>query len=459
MSRTLVVSISGIRGVVGRGLDPEVVSRYAGAYAGWCHDRAGGKTPVIVVGRDARVSGALYAELVMNTLQAAGCDVIDAGLATTPTVEMAVIREGATGGIVLSASHNPAEWNALKLLGPSGEFLSPAEAADVIERAAGPWADYDTLGQRRSASYLEYHVQAVVNLPEIDVESIRKRDFRIVVDGINSVGAIAIPAMLEALGVRKEQIILVNGEPHGRFAHPAEPLPQNLVETCAVVKREGADLGLVVDPDADRLALIQDGGVYVSEELTQVLATDFWWGHHDGPFVTNLSSSRAIEDVARQRGQQVFRSAVGEINVVEEMKRTGAVIGGEGNGGVILSALHNGRDALVGAAFILQHLVNQGRALSSLVADLPAYHMAKLKTDIAGHDPDVLLARMAQRYAGSDGAGRVSTVDGVKVDLDEGWVHMRRSNTEPIIRVYAEAGSPEAAHALGERFMAELLDD
>jgi len=413
----------------------------------------------VVVGRDARVSGALFADMVMGTLQAAGCDVIDAGLATTPTVEMAVVKEGATGGIILSASHNPAEWNALKLLGGKGEFLSPAEASDVIARseagpdASGAWVSYDAYGTRRTESYLDYHIEQILALPEIKPDVIARRDFRIVVDAVNSVGGIALPALLRRLGIRDEQMVLIHCEPTGLFAHPAEPLPENLTEICARVASEGADLGLVVDPDADRLALIEDGGTYMSEELTQVIAADFWWGHHDGPFVTNLSSSRAIDDVAARRGQASYRAAVGEINVVEEMKRRGAVIGGEGNGGVILPALHHGRDALVGTAMVLQHLADTGHSLSDVRKGLPRYDIVKMKTDIGDRDPGALLDTMAKRYADA----RISTIDGVKIDLDEGWVHLRRSNTEPIIRVYAESTSADAARALGERFMGELL--
>ncbi len=455
MSKTLVVSISGVRGIFGAGLDPEVIVRFASAYGRWILSQSSGNATV-VVGRDARVSGPVCADLVMRTLQSHGIDVVDAGLATTPTVEKAVIACGAAGGIVLSASHNPAEWNALKLLNARGEFLPPVEAEAVIalaERAADEWAAWDGIGDRREQDFLNGHIEAVCGLDGIDPGAIAKRDFRIVVDAVNSVGGIAIPALLERLGVRKEQIVALHCEPTGRFAHPAEPLPQNLTEIIERVGEEGADLGLVVDPDADRLALIADGGVYVSEELTQVLAADFWWQSHSGPFATNLSSSRAIEDVAARHGESVYRSAVGEINVVERMKEVGAAIGGEGNGGVILPDLHYGRDALVGTALILQHLANTGMKLSEWVAEMPVYHIAKLKTDIEGMDPDTLLERMAERYAGE----RISTIDGVKIDLEEGWVHMRKSNTEPIIRVYAEASSAEAATALGQRFMTELL--
>ena len=454
MSRTLVVSISGIRGIFGAGLDPEVIVRYASAYGDWIRSQS--SSPCVVVGRDARVSGPVCADLVMRTLQSQGIAVIDAGLATTPTVEMAVLMEKATGGIVLSASHNPAEWNALKLLNSRGEFLPPVDAQRLIDAAGQPdrhWANWDGLGDVRTEDYLDRHVETVCALDGILPDRIADRDFRVVVDAVNSVGGIALPVLLRRLGVRDEQIVRLHCEPTGRFAHPAEPLPENLTEIIERVGAEGADLGLVVDPDADRLALIADGGVYVSEELTQVLAADFWWQTHSGPFATNLSSSRAIEDVARRHGQETYRSAVGEINVVEKMKEVGAAIGGEGNGGVILPDLHYGRDALVGAALILQRLADTGAALSEWVADMPTYHMAKTKTNIGSLDPESLLARMADRYRGE----RISTVDGVKIDLAEGWVNMRKSNTEPIIRVYTEAGSPEAAQAMAARFMQELL--
>ncbi len=456
MSQTLVVSISGIRGIFGRGLNPDVLVRYASAYGDWILARSG-DGPKVIVGRDARVSGPICSRIVVDTLLSQGIDVVDAGLATTPTVEMAVLKEGASGGIVLSASHNPAEWNALKLLNEKGEFLSPSDAEKLIQAAESGsrlWADYQDLGSLTQRDYLTYHVDAVAALPEIDVESIASRDFRIVVDAVNSVGGIAIPEMLSKLGVREDQIVKLHCEPTGIFAHPAEPLPENLTEICERVAVEGADLGIVVDPDADRLALIADGGVYVSEELTQVLAADFWWKYHRGPFATNLSSSRAVELVAAKYDAEVFRSAVGEINVVEEMKRVSAVIGGEGNGGVILPDLHYGRDALVGTALILQHLTNSASSLSELVSSMPTLKIAKLKTDIGDLDPDTVLAKMAQRYADE----RISTIDGVKIDFDDGWVHMRKSNTEPIIRVYAEAGSQEEATSLGQRFMIELLD-
>ncbi len=457
MAETLIVSISGIRGVVGSGLDPAVLVKFSSAYANWLRKRSDHERPTVVVGRDGRVTGAMCEAVVVATLQAAGCDVVALGLATTPTVEMAVLFEQAQGGIVLSASHNPAEWNALKLLNEKGEFLSPDEGSELLSIAklgtGEDWfVDYEQVGQVRQADYLDAHIDAILALDFLDADLIAKSNFKVVVDGINSVGGFAMPRLLERLGVAADQIVCLNCEPTGRFAHVAEPLPQNLTETIAEVGRCGADLGVVVDPDADRLALVADGGVYVSEELTQVIAADFLWGKRKGPFVTNLSSSRAIDDVAARHGQEVFRSAVGEINVVKKMQEVGAILGGEGNGGVILPDLHYGRDALVGTAMVLQHLAETGLSLSQVAASMPTYFMAKLKAEIGATSPDEALAAMASRYSNE----RISTIDGVKIDLDDGWVHMRKSNTEPIVRVYAEAGSKHEVHELGTRFLSEL---
>lgn len=459
MKKTLMVSISGIRGIFGAGLDPQVLVHYTQAYGTWCRRRAQetGRAPLVVVGRDARVTGELCSRIVMSTLQATGCDVIDADLSTTPTVEMAVLAENASGGIILSASHNPAEWNALKLLNEKGEFLSPEEGREVIRLADDGEAEivaYDQIGSYRPNDYLDYHIDQILALDFIHADQIAAQNFRVVVDGIDSVGGIALPALLRRLGLKEENILCLNCEPTGHFSHVAEPLPQNLVGTIDYVAETGADLGIVVDPDADRLALIEDGGRYLSEELTQVLAADFLWGFRSGPFVTNLSSSRAIEDVAARHGEKVYRSAVGEINVVKKMQAVEAMLGGEGNGGVILPDLHYGRDALVGVAMVLQHLTNQQAKLSEVRAGLPAYTISKNKTEIGDLDPDTLLAAMAKKYQDE----KISTIDGVKIDFADGWVHMRKSNTEPIIRVYAEAPSQAEADALGQRFMRELLD-
>ena len=450
----LIVSISGIRGVFGDGLDPATLVRFTSAYGAWLRERAQ-RVPTVVVGRDGRVTGEVCSRIVTATLQSVGCHVIDAGLATTPTVEMGVLKEKADGGIILSASHNPAEWNALKLLNERGEFLSAEDGQAVIDRAESGedfTVAYDLIGTYRSANFLSYHIEQILALPYIDPEQIAARDFKVVVDGINSVGGVALPALLEALGV--ERVHVVNGEPTGRFAHGAEPLPEHLTETTALVEETGADLGLVVDPDADRLALIADGGTFFGEERTQVVAADFLMRKEPGPFATNLSSSRLIEDVMARYGQPVHRSAVGEVNVVEAMRAHGAVLGGEGNGGVILPALHYGRDALAGAALVLQFLAETGQSLSELGASYPEYHISKNKLPLDGLDAKALLGALAERYADE----RISTVDGVKIDFEDGWVHLRTSNTEPIVRIYTEARTREEADALAERFKRELQE-
>lgn len=456
----LIASVSGIRGVFGDGLDPAVLVRYSAAFGGWLRQRHEGPgRPLAVVGRDGRDTGDICARLVTATLQAAGCDVVDGGLATTPSVAMGVLKHEASGAVILSASHNPAPWNALKLLGPSSTFLTPDEGAEVLalaEQGAEAFTvAHDQTGTYRQDDLLPYHIEKILALDLIDAEAIRARGFRVVVDGINSVGAFAIPALLRELGV--SEIDVLNGEVDGQFAHNPEPLPANVTEAMERVRASGADLGVVVDPDADRLAFVEDGGAFFGEELTQVVAADFVLGHTPGPVATNLSSSRAMDDIAAKHGQDSHRSAVGEIHVVREMQRVGAVVGGEGAGGVILPGLHYGRDALVGVALTLQHLAETGQSLSQIRASYPAYHIAKHKLPLAGLDAKTLLASLAERYEAAPDA-RVSTVDGVKVDLPDGWVHVRTSNTEPIVRVYAEADSPEAADALAERFKTELVD-
>lgn len=460
----LIASVSGIRGVFGDGLDPAVLVRYTSAFAAWLREAgAPERAPRVVVGRDGRVTGDVCARLVTATLQASGCDVIDVGLATTPTVAMAVLKHEASGAVILSASHNPAQWNALKLLDARGEFLGPDEGAAVLALAEGgadATAARHTVGYERLGGYatddaLPYHIEKILDLPFIDADAIAARDFHVVVDGINSVGAFAIPALLRALGVGRVEVL--NAEVTGRFAHNPEPLPEHITQITARVAETGADLGVIVDPDADRLAFVEDGGRFFGEELTQVVAADFVLRKTLGPVATNLSSSRALDDVAAAHGAEVVRSPVGEIHVVRAMQAAGAVIGGEGNGGVIVPGLHYGRDALVGTAMLLQHLAETGKRLSEIRAELPVYHIAKHKVDLdPAMVPRALLDRLAARYAGVDGA-RVSTADGVKVDLPEGWAHVRASNTEPILRVYAEAATPEAADALAERFKAELI--
>ncbi len=447
----LIASISGIRGVFGDGLDPDVLVRYASAYAIWVRDQTS-ETPLIVVGRDARLTGPVCSQIVTATLRSAGCNVIDAGLATTPTVEMAVLKEHATGGIIFSASHNPAEWNALKLLNGRGEILSPEDGEAVMqlaEESPNAAVGYDAIGAFDRCDYLDYHIEQILKLPFVNLEQIRGRRFKVVVDAVNSVGGIAVPALLVSMGVLESDITYLNCEPTGLFAHDPEPLPANLTELMHAVTHSGADIGIAVDPDADRLAFVQDDGAFFGEELTQVLAADFIWSRSPGPFVTNLSSSRAIDDVAARHGQIVYRSAVGEINVVEKMKEVGAILGGEGNGGVILPDLHYGRDGLVGIAIALQLLAERETTLSEVRSRMPDYVMAKKKVSIDGLNPDDVLARLKDESRGL----RVIDIDGVKIDLDEGWVHMRKSNTEPIIRVYSEATTAGTANELADRYV------
>ena len=454
---TLIASISGVRGIVGDGLDPSVLVRYAGAYGSWCRERArnDGRSPLIVVGRDARPSGEACAQIVIGTLRGMWCDVMDVGLASTPTVEMAVLDNNAAGGIILSASHNPEEWNALKLLNEKGEFLTPAQGETIIEKADAGEATpvrYGDLGSYTSRDALPDHIDAILALDLIDPKKIAAQNLSVVVDGINSVGGIALPRLLHRLGVAEAHVHCLHCEPTGRFAHSAEPRPAHLTELTEAVPELGADLGLAVDPDADRLALVDDQGRFVLEELTQVLAADFVWGHRSGPFVTNLSSSRAIDDVAAEHDQPVHRSAVGEINVVQRMHETDAILGGEGNGGVIVPDLHYGRDALAGTAFILQHLAETGAPLSALHDALPHYAMVKDQLPLPEIEADRLLGEMADRTE----EGELSTIDGLKIDFEDRWVHMRPSNTEPILRVYAEAPTESEAQALANRFKDRL---
>ncbi len=454
----LIASISGIRGVFGDGLSARALVRYAQAYARWLNETTT-RQPLVVVGRDGRVTGDVAARLVTGALQAAGCHVIYTGLATTPTVEMGVIKESADGGIILSASHNPAQWNALKLLDRNGEFLNSEAGQRVLDLADSGedfTVPYDRIGMFRTADLLPHHIKEILALPYIDAEAIAARDFSVVVDGINSVGGVAVPALLEALGVKTVQVI--HGEPTGRFAHNPEPLPEHVKDATALVRELGADIGFVVDPDVDRLALIADGGAFIGEEKTQVIAADFMMRRRPGPFATNLSSSRLIEDVMKPYGQPVHRSAVGEAHVVAMMKEVDAVIGGEGNGGVILPDLHYGRDALAGIAIFLQHLASLDATLSEVDATFPSYFITKDRLPLDGIDAGQALSRLAAKYE-RDSDASVSTIDGVKVDLPEGWVHLRTSNTEPILRVYAEARTPEVALKLAERFKRELTAD
>lgn len=452
----LMVSISGIRGVFGDGLDPHVLVKYTQAYGTWMKNRAEqiGKNPLICIGRDARVTGEICATIVAATLQSCGLDVLDGGLATTPTVEMAVLGENAVGGIILSASHNPEQWNALKLLNELGEFLTPEQGQEIIQIAENGGAktvSYQEIGSYQQKDMLPYHIDKILELPYIQPNVIAKQNFKVVVDGINSVGGFAIPALLKALGV--EAVTVLNAEPTGIFAHNPEPLPEHLTQITQEVAKSGADLGIVVDPDADRLAFVEDGGRFFGEELTQVAVADFMMRFKPGTFVTNLSSSRACEDVMARYQQKVVRSAVGEANVVVEMKKQGAVLGGEGNGGVILPDLHYGRDALVGTAMMLQYLAEQGKKLSEVRADMPVYFISKNKVELAeGLNADAVLESLKTKYSNE----KCNDLDGLKIDFEEGWVHLRKSNTEPIIRIYAEAKTMQQADAFAQEIINQV---
>ncbi|MBR5819918.1 MAG: phosphoglucosamine mutase, partial [Alistipes sp.] len=407
----------------------------------------------IVVGRDARLSGELVADLVEGTLLAAGADVIDLGMCTTPGTEMAVITKRADGGIIITASHNPRQWNALKLLNAEGEFLSDEEGKQVLAMAEEAY-DYpaiDEIGKVLSREdFNEEHIRQVLALPLVDVEAVRSRKFRVVVDAVNSIGGVVIPRLLEELGC---EVIRLNCDPTGEFAHNPEPLPENLTEISEVIVREGADLGIVVDPDVDRLAFVSEDGSMFVEEYTLVAVADYILSRKVGNTVSNLSSSRALRDVTEQHGGKYAAAAVGEVNVEAKMKETGAVIGGEGNGGVIYPELHYGRDALVGTALFLTYLAEKGMKMTELRKTYPAYFASKNKIQLTpAIDVDKVLVEMKGRYAHE----QVTDIDGVKIDFAENWVHLRKSNTEPIIRVYTEAKSMEEAEALAQKFMAEI---
>ena len=454
---TLIKSISGIRGTVGgapgENLTPPDIVKFAAAYAAWLKERTGKTRLKVVTGRDARISGDMVASLVEGALAGCGADVVSLGLATTPTVEMAVVAEKADGGIIITASHNPRQWNALKLLDARGEFLSDAQGKRVLEIAesnAFAFVPVDELGKRRKRAFGEAHIEAVLNLPLVDAAAVRKAGFRVVVDAVNSVGGIVIPELLRRLGV---DVVELNCTPDGNFAHNPEPLPENLTEISERVVREKADLGIVVDPDVDRLALVCEKGEVFGEEYTLVSVADYVLSHTPGTAVSNLSSSRALRDVTRARGGAYHAAAVGEVNVVAKMKEVGAVIGGEGNGGVIYPELHYGRDALVGVALFLTLLAGSGKKCSELKAAYPQYHISKNKIQLApGTDVDALLKAVREKYADEE----INDIDGVKIDFPEGWVHLRKSNTEPIVRVYSESGTREAAEALAARIMEDV---
>ena len=452
---TLIKSISGIRGTIGgtpgENLTPVDVVKFTAAYGTWLKRENPGQRIGVVVGRDGRMSGGMVSELVVGTLLGCGIDVAFLGLATTPTVEMAVIGKQAEGGIILTASHNPKEWNALKLLNGAGEFISGAEGEKILQLAEADDFDFagvDDLGKlMEKASYDDEHIKAVFHLPLVDYKAIKKAKLTVVVDGINSVGGVVIPKMLKLLGVK---VIELNCKPDGRFAHDPEPLAKNLTGISEAVVKNKAKMGIVVDPDVDRLAFISEDGTMFGEEYTLVAVADYILNHTPGPVVSNLSSSRALRDVSKAHGCEYFASAVGEVNVVAKMKEVGAVIGGEGNGGVIYPELHYGRDALVGIALFLTLFVKSGKTMSQLRAGYPEYHMSKNKIALAPEmDVDAILVAVKESYASE----KVNDVDGVKIDFADGWVHLRKSNTEPIIRVYSEGRTPEEAEKLAGQVM------
>ncbi len=455
---TLIKSISGIRGTIGGhagdNLTPLDVVKFTTAYARLIAERNPGRKLTIVIGRDARISGEMVANLVEGTLLGCGVDVVNVGLCTTPGTELAVTAHKADGGIIITASHNPRQWNALKLLNGEGEFLSDAEGKRVLAMAEEEYFAYpeiDGIGHVVSReSYNERHIEQVLALPLVDVEAVRARKFKVVVDAVNSVGGIVMPELLRRLGC---EVVELNCEPTGEFAHNPEPLPQNLTQIAQVIVREKADLGIVVDPDVDRLAFVNEDGTMFVEEYTLVAVADYVLSHKVGNTVSNLSSSRALRDVTERHGGRYYASAVGEVNVVAKMKEVGAVIGGEGNGGVIYPELHYGRDALVGTALFLTHLAKCGMTMTQLRATYPAYYASKNKIELTpAIDVDKVLREIKARYAGE----KVNDIDGVKIDFAENWVHLRKSNTEPIIRVYTEAKSMEEADALAQRFIGKI---
>ena len=430
---------------MGDGLNPVDIVRFTAAYA--TQRRAAlPDNNKIVVGRDARISGEMVYQIVSGTLMGMGYDVVNIGLASTPTTELAVVGEGAAGGIILTASHNPKQWNALKLLNEKGEFLNDAEGKGVLaiaEKEDFTFAEVDVLGYVCEKDYLPYHIENVLNLALVDKEAIAAKNFTVAIDCVNSVGGIAIPAILRALGVKN--IIELNCTPNGHFPHNPEPLPQHLTEISDLLKSGKADVGFVVDPDVDRLAIICENGEMFGEEYTLVSVADYVLSHTPGNTVSNMSSTRALSDVTRAHGGNYSASAVGEVNVTTEMKATGAVIGGEGNGGVIYPASHYGRDALVGIALFLSHLAHKGCTVSELRATYPNYCISKNRIDLTPEiDVDAILAKVKELYKNE----RVNDKDGVKIDFADGWVHLRKSNTEPIIRVYSEAATMEEADAL-----------
>lgn len=456
---TLIKSISGIRGTIGgiagNGLTPIDIVKFTAAYGSWVITKTNIRK--IVLGRDARISGEMVNNLVIGTLQGLGIEVIDLGLSTTPTVEIAVPMEHAGGGIILTASHNPKQWNALKLLNDKGEFISDAdgkEVLDLAERADFSFAEVGELGNVvQNDTYLQKHIDAILALPLVDVELIRNANFKIAIDCVNSTGGIFVPALLKALGVKVIHELYCT--PDGHFPHNPEPLPENLTEIAKVVQSKNADLGIVVDPDVDRLCFVCEDGTMFGEEYTLVAVADYVLKNTPGNTVSNLSSTRALRDVTEKAGGQYNAAAVGEVNVVNKMKETNAVIGGEGNGGIIYPELHYGRDALVGIALFLTHLAQFGKSISLLRSSYPNYHISKNKITLTPEmDIDALLLKVQEQYKTQPN----STIDGLKIEFDNEWVHLRRSNTEPIIRIYSEAQNETVAEGLASKIISDIKE-
>jgi phosphomannomutase len=456
---TLIKSISGIRGTIGGkagdGLTPIDIVKFTAAYGSWVIEKT--QLKKIVVGRDARISGQMLNNLVIGTLQGLGIEVIDLGLSTTPTVEIAVPLEQAGGGIILTASHNPKQWNALKLLNEKGEFISDADGKDVLaiaETADFPFAEINDLGKVVSNdTYLQKHIDAILALPLVDVTAITAADFKVVIDCVNSTGGIFVPALLKALGV--QTLTELYCEPTGEFPHNPEPLPENLTEISKVVQAKRADLGIVVDPDVDRLCFVNEDGTMFGEEYTLVAVADYILKNTPGNSVSNLSSTRALRVVTEKAGGEYFAAAVGEVNVVNKMKESNAIIGGEGNGGIIYPELHYGRDALVGIALFLSHLAKVGGTISLLRKTYPSYHISKNKITLTPEmDIDALLAKVEEKYKNE----KISTIDGLKIDFENEWVHLRRSNTEPIIRIYSEAENETIAENLAKKIISDIKE-
>ncbi len=456
---TLIKSISGIRGTIGgaagEGLTPVDIVKFTSAFGSWAIKKAG--TKKIVVGRDARLSGSMVNNLVIGTLQGLGIDVVDLGLSTTPTVEIAVPLEKAAGGIILTASHNPKQWNALKLLNANGEFISDTdgkEVLDIAESSDFSYAEVNDLGKvTHDDSYMQKHIDQILALSLVDVKAIAKADFKIVIDCVNSTGGIFVPALLEALGVKTVYKLFC--EPDGVFPHNPEPLPENLIELSKEVVAKNASLGIAVDPDVDRLCFVSEDGNMFGEEYTLVAVADYILKNTKGNTVSNLSSTRALRDVTELAGGEYHAAAVGEVNVVNQMKAVNAVIGGEGNGGVIYPELHYGRDALVGIALFLTHLAKYGKSISNLRSSYPGYFISKNKITLTPEmDIDALLAKVEDKYK----AQPHSTIDGLKIEFDKQWVHLRRSNTEPIIRIYSEGDSETVANNLANKIIADIKE-